>query len=138
MALLPCFAVLISTFLLLCLFLVLLKSLHMLHHITLVTFNIPTPQNGGIPQNYGIVWIRRDDKFPLVQPLCHQHGVYTAQVGRDVETNPIKTNTVVMEFQQEKTQLMQTPQKPGLLVKKSMGGLPAISPSKTLPGRTNC
>lgn len=28
-----------------------------------------------------------------------------------------------MEFQQEKTQLMQTPQKPGLLVRKSMGGV---------------
>lgn len=93
LALLPCFAVFIYTFLLPCLFLLLLKSLHVLHHISLMTFNIPTPQNWGIPQNHRIIWIRRDYKFRLVQPLCHKHGVYTAQVGCDVETNPMKTNT---------------------------------------------
>lgn len=37
-----------------------------------------------------------------------------------------------MEFQQEKTQVMHTPEKPGL-VEKSMGGLSVISPSKILP-----
>lgn len=42
-----------------------------------------------------------------------------------------------MEFQQEKTQLMQTPQKPGLLVKRSMGGYQRSLPAKSsLEGQT--
>lgn len=42
-----------------------------------------------------------------------------------------------MEFQQEKTQLMQTPQKPGLLVKNSMEGYQRSLPAKfSLEGQT--
>lgn len=69
------------------------KIFHVFHHISLITFNIPAPQNWGIPQNHRIVWIRRDYTFPLLQPLCHEQRVYAAQVGCDVETNPIKTST---------------------------------------------
>lgn len=88
-------------------------------------------------ENHRIVWVGRNYKYHLVQPPCDGQGICTAQVGYDVETNPINTNTKSSWNSNKRKPRSCTHQKNLALSRRAWGAIGDLS-QQNPPQRTNC